>query len=562
MRRGAEVVGEDRVLAVLAVPRDSTRRRRGGGTGSRAASTSSGSTAAGCRRSSPRFAAAAIAASRQASRKRLRGSRSSPRARRASCRRRSSSRRCPRGTTPRMSTSVSAREQSRRAAAARPRCRPRAAVPGRRTSSRLDARRSSNAPSAVRVLASLAAASRSARSISSRVIGSDATSAPVASRIAFAIAAAVGNDRRLADPLRAEVRQLRVRHVDQLADDLGHVGDRRHPVGVEARREDLARARVVRRCSESVWPMPWMIPPSIWLEAPSGLITRPTSWIAAMRSTLTSPVSMSTATSATWTPKVSTCMPAGFGPRPPLPRICAFSEQPDDLRRGWRCRRETIVRRERGSRRPCAARESRICRRASAAAARTAGPIDGIVDEPAEIEANGPAGRVAQRDGDVLERDAELLGGDLRHRGPRAGADVLHRRDDRRVAVRADADPGVARRPAAAVPDLRRHPDAALHRVGRAGAHLVPALPVRLGAPVALEQVLADVRACRRPASWFGVVAAPQLERVDVELGRELVEQALEPERPLDEPGRAERLHRRQVELRRRRSWSCTFAHA
>ena len=30
--------------------------------------------------------------------------------------------------------------------------------------------------------------------------------------------------------------------------------------------------------------------------------------------------------------------------------------------------------------------------------ARTAGPIDGIVDEPAEIEANGPAGRVAERD--------------------------------------------------------------------------------------------------------------------------------------------------------------------
>src|ERR687883_277377 len=31
-----------------------------------------------------------------------------------------------------------------------------------------------------------------------------------------------------------------------------------------------------------------------------------------------------------------------------------------------------------------------ICRFASAAAARTAGPIEGIVDEPAEIEAYGP----------------------------------------------------------------------------------------------------------------------------------------------------------------------------
>src|SRR5437764_3747720 len=31
-----------------------------------------------------------------------------------------------------------------------------------------------------------------------------------------------------------------------------------------------------------------------------------------------------------------------------------------------------------------------ICRAASAAAARTAGPIDGVVDEPAEIDAYGP----------------------------------------------------------------------------------------------------------------------------------------------------------------------------
>jgi hypothetical protein len=66
-------------------------------------------------------------------------------------------------------------------------------------------------------------------------------------------------------------------------------------------------------------------------EAPSGLITRPTSWIAATRSTRTSPVSTSTATSATCTPNVITDIPVGFGPRPPLPRICAFVEQADDL---------------------------------------------------------------------------------------------------------------------------------------------------------------------------------------------------------------------------------------
>ena len=73
---------------------------------------------------------------------------------------------------------------------------------------------------------------------------------------------------------------------------------------------------------------------------------------------------------------------------------------------------------------------------------------------------------VAERHGDVLEWDAELLGGDLGHRGLRAGADVLHRGDHRRPPVGADADPRVARRPAAAVPDLRGHADTALDRRG------------------------------------------------------------------------------------------------
>ena len=45
------------------------------------------------------------------------------------------------------------------------------------------------------------------------------------------------------------------------------------------------------------------------------------------------------------------------------------------------------------------------------------------------------------------------------------------------------------------------------------------------------------------------VVAAPHLERIDLKLRGELVEQALHPERALDEPGRAERLHRRGVQL-------------
>ena len=125
------------------------------------------------------------------------------------------------------------------------------------------------------------------------------------------------------------------------------------------------------------------------------------------------------------------------------------------------------------------------------------------------------ANRVADRDGHVRERDPELLGRDLGERRLHAGADVLSGSDHGRVAVRADADPGVARRPAAAPPDLRGEPDSALHRVGRAGAHLVAALPVRLGAAVALEQVLARVLA---PLTRLGVgvVAAAQLERVEL----------------------------------------------
>ena len=64
------------------------------------------------------------------------------------------------------------------------------------------------------------------------------------------------DDRRLAEPLRAEVRQLRVGHVDELADDLRHVGDRRQPVGVErpssARRRSRGRSAAARRgCGRS-----------------------------------------------------------------------------------------------------------------------------------------------------------------------------------------------------------------------------------------------------------------------------------------------------------------------
>jgi hypothetical protein len=71
---------------------------------------------------------------------------------------------------------------------------------------------------------------------------------------------------------------------------------------------------------------------------------------------------------------------------------------------------------------------------------------------------------------------------------------------------------------------------------------------VRLGEPVALHEVL------RRVGTALGigveVIDAAKLERVHIDLRRDLVEQALQPERPLDEPGRAEGRIRRRVQLR------------
>jgi hypothetical protein len=169
----------------------------------------------------------------------------------------------------------------------------------------------------------------------------------------------------------------------------------------------------------------------------------------------------------------------------------------------------------------------------------------GTVDEPAEIDAYGPR---AEHDLHPVERHAELLGRDLRHRGPRARADVLHRRDHRHAAVLVDAHEGVRRRAPTAEPDLAPHSDAPLPGALAARAHLMPPLPVRLREPVALHEVLGRERAAVRLG--IEMVDAAQLQRIDVELRGELVEQALEPERPLDESRRAEGRVRRRIQLR------------
>ena len=71
---------------------------------------------------------------------------------------------------------------------------------------------------------------------------------------------------------------------------------------------------------------------------------------------------------------------------------------------------------------------------------------------------------------------------------------------------------------------------------------------MRLGAPVALHQALRGERAAVHGVR-VGVVQLAQLERVDAELCRQLVEDALERPGSLDEPGRAEGGHRRDVQL-------------
>ena len=297
-----------------------------------------------------------------------------------------------------------------------------------------------------------------------------------------------------------------------------------------------------------------MIPPSIWLRAPSGLITRPTSWIAITFSTRTSPVPTSTATSASWIPKVRTRIPVGLGPRAPLPRIWLSASRPvisverpaaavgaDDVAIAERERRLGAVEPLRGQldHLACGIRGRRADGRAHRRERRRA----------ARDRRERAASRVADLYVDVVEREPQLLRRDHRHRRARARADVLHRRDNVGAAVGAEPDPGVAGRTAAAVPDLARHPHPALPDLVRAGADLGPAGPVRLRAPVALHQALRGERAAVHGVR-VRVVELAQLERVDAELRRELVEDALERPRPLDEAGRAERGHRREVQLR------------
>ena len=320
--------------------------------------------------------------------------------------------------------------------------------------------------------------------------------------------------------------------VDEVADDLRHVGDRRQLVRVEGLGQHRAGLRIVQpHLGERVTER--LDDPALDLAAGAERVDHAADVVDRDDlSTTTSPVPTSTATSASWIPNVRTRMPAGFGPRAPLPRIWPASSRPviSDERPRAAVRADDLAALQRQQ--PLLALEAlrreldhlacgvcgrRAYRRAHRRKRRRAAGDGGV----------RAARRVAELDFDAVEREAELLCCDLRHRGPCAGPDVLHRRDDVHAPVRAEPDPRIARRAATAVPGLARHAHPALPDRVRPGAHLVAALPVRLGSPVALHQLLRGEGTAVHRVD-LGVVELSQLQRVDSELGGELVEEAFE----------------------------------
>ena len=162
----------------------------------------------------------------------------------------------------------------------------------------------------------------------------------------------------------------------------------------------------------------------------------------------------------------------------------------------------------------------------------------------------GPAGGVAQRDADVVDGGPQLLGRDLGQGGAGAGADVLCARRHPDGAVGVDLDVGVAGRLALALqPLVGGEADAAPH------PPVAPAVAVGAGAGPP-EDLLppedrsgpvdaAQERVGRRQRQVgdlvaVGVVAAPQLDGVEVEPLGQLVHGRLEYEGRLDVAGRSE----------------------
>ena len=215
--------------------------------------------------------------------------------------------------------------------------------------------------------------------------------------------------------------------------------------------------------------MPWMIPPSTCDDAPSGLITRPTSWIAAIALDAHLARLHVDGDLGDLHAERQHLHPGRVRAARALAEDLRVLEQADDLlerpRAAVGADDVAALQRERALL-PVVALRCDLDHLARRVGGRRA---HGRAHRRDRRRARGdrrvrPARRVAGGDLDAVDRQAELLGGDLLHRRLRAGADVLHRRHDLRAPVGAEPDPRVRGRAAAAVPDLRREADAALPR--------------------------------------------------------------------------------------------------
>jgi hypothetical protein len=143
---------------------------------------------------------------------------------------------------------------------------------------------------------------------------------------------------------------------------------------------------------------------------------------------------------------------------------------------------------------------------------------------------------VADADGHVRRFEPELLGDEEGEERPQAAADVLGPGPDLDRAVAADLDLDRHPGPAGLVPDRRSQAEAALPGRVHLPARVAVLPPEAVGAE--LELGVAD---------GVGGVAKAHLERVDPELGSELVEDRLQGEGPLRVPGCAKGARRPEV---------------
>ncbi len=228
-----------------------------------------------------------------------------------------------------------------------------------------------------------------------------------------------------------------------------------------------------------------MTPPWIWLSVVRALTARPQSWTATTRSTRTLPVSVSTSTSANWAPG-DEALPgafvvlgavgrgreargrkqlAGLGPGDPLSSRGRDEAAVDGDRLGrhfpflGRGGREAALGLERG-----AADRRRGAWSRLRAARRRAERHPGVSDP----------------DRDLLERQAELLGGHDRDDRPRARSQILDAVLDLGRAVPVERHRGARARVARVVPDRRTDADAAEDRGVLRRPAAVPRLPADL----------------------------------------------------------------------------------